>query len=154
MMEPAADEPVARLEQSVRFWRTIRSPGYPFDEDAVRARCARMIDRAHHPEGTTRQLAAIVAHGSREPGLRKLDIPTLVIHGVDDPLVPVACGERTAEVIPGADLMLVPGMGHDFPPELHGKLVESIAGMAARVRRRGEERPREGREEPVQPRLG
>lgn len=133
MMEPPNEDPVQRIEQSVRFWRTVGSPGFPFDEDAVRARCIRMIERAYHPEGTSRQLAAIVAHGSREEGLRELAVPTLVIHGVDDPLVPVECGKMTANVIPGAELMLIDGMGHDFPRELQGKLVDAVAQMAARA---------------------
>ena len=84
-------------------------------------------DRCFHPEGMARQLVAILTHGNRAPALSSVKVPTLVIHGTDDPLVPVEGGKDTAKSIPGAQLMLIEGMGHDLP---HGgawpRIVEAI----------------------------
>jgi pimeloyl-ACP methyl ester carboxylesterase len=72
-------------------------------------------DRAFYPQGVALQLAAIVAHGNRKPALASVTAPTLVIHSTDDPIVPVEGGKDTAEAIPGAELLIIEGMGHDFP---------------------------------------
>lgn len=138
LMRPPAAEREAAIDASVEAWRTIGSPGFPFDEAEVRRRNARMYDRANHPEGTGRQLAAIVAHGDRTPKLASVRAPTLVIHGEADPLVPVEGGKATAAAIPGADLMLIPGMGHDLPVALNEKFAEAISThvkKAARAKR-------------------
>jgi len=122
--------PVGRqpsIDASVELWKLISGPGYPFDEVAVRARSALLYDRSNHPEGQARQLAAIMAHGNRAPLLASVRAPTLVIHGTDDPLVPVEGGVDTAAAIPGAELLLIPGMGHDMPQPLFPKLVDAIA---------------------------
>ncbi|HXZ84825.1 MAG TPA: alpha/beta hydrolase [Myxococcota bacterium] len=126
----AGPPPVGReatIEAGVEMWRMISGSGYPFDEELVRERSGVMYDRAHHPEGQARQLAAILAHGDRSPRLASVRAPTLVIHGEDDPLVPVEGGKHTAESIPDAELLLVPGMGHDLPRPLYGKLVDAIS---------------------------
>jgi len=86
-----------------------------------------MYDRSNHPEGQARQLAAIMAHGNRAPLLASVRAPTLVIHGSDDPLVSVEGGKDTAAAIPGAELLLIPGMGHDMPAPLFPKLVDAIS---------------------------
>jgi pimeloyl-ACP methyl ester carboxylesterase len=78
-------------------------------------------------------MAAIVAHGDRTPGLRELSVPTLVIHGADDPLVPLAGGEATAAAIPGAELLVIEGMGHDLPRDAWPQMVSAISGLTARV---------------------
>jgi pimeloyl-ACP methyl ester carboxylesterase len=96
------------------------------DPAAVRDLAARSYDRAHYPAGVGRQLGAMVLAGSRADGLRTLTVPTLVIHGLDDTLVDPSGGERTADLIPGATLMLVPDMGHDRPRELWDTLVTAI----------------------------
>ena len=114
----------------------ISGTGYPFDEKKVRERTGQMYDRANHPQGQARQLAAIVAHGDRSPRLADVRAPTLVIHGEDDPLVPVEGGKHTAASIPGAELLLVPGMGHDLPQPLFGKLVEAISAHVEKAARR------------------
>jgi pimeloyl-ACP methyl ester carboxylesterase len=126
----AGPAPVGRqatIDASVEMWRMISGPGFPFDEAAIRARNEILYDRANHPQGQARQLAAIVAHGDRSPRLASVRAPTLVIHGTDDPLVSVEGGKHTAASIPGAELLLIPGMGHDLPRPLFGKLVEAIS---------------------------
>ena len=134
---PVGREP--SIDAAVELWKLISGPGYPFDEAAVRARSALLYDRSNHPEGQARQLAAIMAHGNRAPLLASVRAPTLVIHGTDDPLVPVEGGVDTAAAIPGAELLLIPGMGHDMPQPLFPKLVDAIAThtqKAAGTRRR------------------
>ena len=114
------------IERGVKLWSVIGSPGFPFDEERTRERAGRFYDRANHPEGQARQLAAIVSHGSRREALTRLDVPTLVIHGAADPLVPVAGGRDTAAAIPGAELLVVEGMGHDLPPGAWPTIVPAI----------------------------
>jgi pimeloyl-ACP methyl ester carboxylesterase len=127
LMRPPATTREAAIDASVHTWRTIGSPGFPFDEAEVRRRNAEMYDRANHPEGAGRQMAAIVAHGDRTAKLGSVRAPTLVIHGIDDPLVPVEGGKATASAIAGAELWLIPGMGHDIPVPLHGEIAERIS---------------------------
>ena len=133
LMAPPPDTREARIEQSVDLWRTIGSPGFETDDDRIRERSGRDFDRAFHPEGTVRQMAAIVANGSREERLAEVKVPTLVIHGAADPLVPPGCGERTAQAIPGASLLMIDGMGHDLPPQLFRRLSEAIAANARKA---------------------
>jgi pimeloyl-ACP methyl ester carboxylesterase len=96
------------------------------DRARAEALAAESYDRCFYPEGVTRQLTAMLATGSRADGLRALELPTLVIHGLDDTLIPPDGGERTAELIPGARLMLVEDMGHDRPEPLWPLLAEAI----------------------------
>ena len=100
--------------------RVIGSPGFPRDEQDIRDRAGRAWDRGVNPAGFARQLAAIYASGDRTEALRSLDVPTLVVHGEDDPLVPPSGGRATAAAIPGAELWIVPGMGHDLPRAVAG----------------------------------
>ncbi len=120
-------------ERSLYLSRTIGSPGFPFDESQQRTKATRMFERGLCPEGTARQMTAIVAHGDRTPGLKALTVPTLVIHGSADPLIPLPCGEATAAAIPGAELMVIEGMGHDLPRDAWPQMVEAISGLTARV---------------------
>jgi pimeloyl-ACP methyl ester carboxylesterase len=92
---------------------------------------ATQYDRAFRPEGMVRQMAAIMASGSRADGLRALRVPTLVIHGLDDTLIQVSGGERTAELVPGAELLLVPNMGHDRPEPLWPVIAGAIVAHTA-----------------------
>ena len=133
----AGPAPVGRqatIDAAVETWRMISGTGYPFDEAMVRERTGIMYDRSNHPEGQARQLAAILAHGDRSPRLGAVRAPTLVIHGADDPLVPLDGGRHTAESISGAELLIVPGMGHDLPRPLFGKLVEAISAHVQKAR--------------------
>jgi len=97
-----------------------------YDRARAEAAAAEAFDRGFYPEGVPRQLAAILATGPRAEGLAELALPTLVIHGLDDTLIPPPGGERTAELVPGARLMLVEDMGHDRPEELWPLLTEAI----------------------------
>jgi len=130
LLVPAVDEREAAIEQSVATTRVICSPGFPFDEAGVRARAERHFDRGHHPVGTARQLAAILASPDRRPGLAQVAVPTLVVHGDADPLVTLPGGLATAEAVPGADLWVVEGMGHDMPAAVIPELCARQAALA------------------------
>jgi pimeloyl-ACP methyl ester carboxylesterase len=127
MTRPPADR-AGCIETFVRAARVIGSPGFPTDEERLRRRAGEAYDRAFTPLGTARQLAAIYAHGDRRPRLAGVRAPTLVIHGSDDPLVPLAGGRDTAKAIAGAELLEIAGMGHDLPPALWTRLADAIAG--------------------------
>jgi pimeloyl-ACP methyl ester carboxylesterase len=120
----------------VAAWRVIGSPGFEADEGALRVRAAASYDRGIFPDGTSRQLLAILASGDRTQALRTLDVPTTVIHGTDDILVDVSGGKATADAIPGARLELIEGMGHDLPAQLWPRFVELIVENAERARAR------------------
>lgn len=104
--------------------------GHPIDEERAREFAAAGIDRAYHPAGMRRQLAASATAPSRRAELARLRVPALVIHGVDDPLVPLENGRRTAAAIPGARLLEVEGMGHNLPPSKWPEIVQAIAATA------------------------
>ena len=123
--DPADPESV--VDHLVGVFGVIGSPAFPTDGAALREQVARSVRRAHHPAGVTRQLVAIIASGDRRKLLRKIVAPTLVIHGAEDPLVPVAAGRDTARHIAGANLTVIEGMGHDLPPGLVPILVDAIA---------------------------
>ncbi len=100
--------------------------------EEIRALAGRSYDRAYYPAGNGRQLGAMTLAGSRADALRKLTVPTLVIHGLDDTLIDPSGGRRTAELVPGAGLLLVPDMGHDRPRELWGDLCDAIEAHTRR----------------------
>jgi pimeloyl-ACP methyl ester carboxylesterase len=114
----------------LRVSKAIGSPGYPADEARLRERIERDFKRSFYPEGAARQISAIMDDGDRRQRLRRIGAPTLVIHGVDDPLVPVEGGRDTAANIRGAALLEVPGMGHDLPLALVDTIADAIAGVA------------------------
>jgi len=126
LFSPPPEEREANIEDSVKFWQTIASPGFSFDEDWIRDVTARSYDRCFCPQGTVRQTAAIFAHGSRKSSLAGITAPTLVIHGSQDPLVPLEGGKDTKESIPGAELLIIDGMSHDLPREVWPQLVDAI----------------------------
>jgi pimeloyl-ACP methyl ester carboxylesterase len=125
LLAPPAPDRAAMIEQAARLWKVWSSKTL-FDPDKARQRAAEGYDRSFYPEGAPRQLAAIITSGPRTEGLRSLQVPTLVIHGQDDALIQPSGGERTAELVPGAELMLVEHMGHDMPEPLWPKLVDAI----------------------------
>lgn len=124
----------AFVAHGMRNARTIGSPGYPWDEAMLRARVEAEHARAFNPAGVARQRNAITADGDRTPALRQLKVPTVVLHGADDPLVQPIGGVSTAEAIPGAELRMIPGMGHDLPPGLYDIFVDAICAAAARAK--------------------
>ncbi len=116
----------ALVEHYVRVYGVIGSPGFAVDGEQLRHNLRRIVSRGLHPAGTARQLLAILASGDRRALLRRIVAPTLVIHGSDDPLIPVAAGRDTALHIPGSRLEIIDGMGHDLPPGVQRILVERI----------------------------
>ena len=133
LMQRAPRGKEAYVEYFVRIFRLIGSKGFPADEERVRALAAATYERGQGPAGTGRQLAAIMASGDRTERLRRLRVPTTVFHGRSDPLVPFRGGRATADAIPGARLMAIPGMGHDLPREVWPQLVDAVAETAARA---------------------
>jgi pimeloyl-ACP methyl ester carboxylesterase len=111
--------------------RAIGSRRYPSDPQRLRRVATRCHERGLHPAGSARQLGAIVAASDRTPLLRSIEVPTTVIHGDADPLVNVSGGSATAAAIPGARLVIIPGMGHELPPELWPQLVQEIVATTA-----------------------
>ncbi len=105
----------------------------PPDDSRNRRLAERAFDRGYHPAGTARQLAAIAVGADRTAGLGGLRMPALVIHGSEDPLITVSGGEATAAAIPGAELVVIEGMGHDLPPMFHERITDAIVANAERV---------------------
>ncbi|RBY77360.1 alpha/beta hydrolase [Blastococcus sp. TF02-09] len=130
---PPAQDRDGAIERQLQTSRVIGSPSFPLDEDAVRARAGLAFDRGHDPAGVARQLAAIVASPDRTADLGRLSMPTLVIHGSDDALVNVSGGRATAAAVPGAELVVIDGMGHDLPRPLWPELTERIAAHVKRA---------------------
>jgi pimeloyl-ACP methyl ester carboxylesterase len=133
LMRRAPRDEQGFIDHFVRVFRMIGSRTYPFDEERIRSEAAATYLRDHSAAGTGRQLAAILASGDRTARLRSVHVPTTVIHGRDDPLVPFRGGRATAEAIPDARLIAIPGMGHDLPREIWPQVVEAIAETAARA---------------------
>jgi pimeloyl-ACP methyl ester carboxylesterase len=132
LLRRAPSDKDAYVEYFVRVFRMIGSKGFPADDERIRALAAAAYERGHHPAGTGRQLAAIMASGDRTERLRQVRVPTTVFHGRSDPLVPFRGGRATAEAIPDARLIAIPGMGHDLPREIWPQLVDAVADTAAR----------------------
>jgi len=130
---PAGADEAAIVEHLVRIVSLIGSPGYPTPPDQLRQRLAAAVRRAWRPAGTARQLAAIVADGDRSTLVQSIAAPTHVIHGEEDPLVPVAAGHHLATCIKGSEIDVVPGMGHDLPAALLPRFAAAIAKNAARA---------------------
>jgi pimeloyl-ACP methyl ester carboxylesterase len=116
MARPKGADIAAITEHAARLFAIIGSPGFPTDPQALHDRVQAGVKRSYHPAGSLRQMTAIAADSQRAGQLRSLRRPTLVLHGKADPLVPYACGEDTARRIPGARMVGIDGMGHDFAP--------------------------------------
>ncbi len=113
--------------QAVHLFRVIGSPDYPTPDTVLRQRVTESVRRNVSARGTARQMMAVAASGDRSTQLQTIRVPTLVVHGIADPLVPIAAGRDTARLIPNAILREIEGMGHDFPPALDQMLAELIA---------------------------
>jgi pimeloyl-ACP methyl ester carboxylesterase len=127
LITPPPAERAANIEHMLSLFKMIAGPGFPFQEEWIRRTMAASYDRCFYPQGMARQLIAILTQNNRTSALAAIKVPTLVIHGTADPLVPVEGGKETAAAIPGAELILIEGMGHDLP---YGgawpKIVEAI----------------------------
>jgi pimeloyl-ACP methyl ester carboxylesterase len=133
LLSPPAATRAEAIERTVSILRVIGSPGFELDEADVRWRTGVAYDRGHDPAGVARQFAAIAASGDRTAALRKVSVPTLVLHGADDPLVNVSGGRATARAIPGAELVEFAGMGHHLPRALWGEIARHIGEHVARA---------------------
>lgn len=131
---PAGNTREDRIAQFKKMFRTIGSPRFPATEPEIDALAAAQVDRApYDPAGIARQLMAILCSEPRNEILKSVTCPALVLHGKDDPLVPVDGGEDTAASIPGAELVIVPGMGHDFTEALMPQFLKHIGGFLRRA---------------------
>jgi pimeloyl-ACP methyl ester carboxylesterase len=123
----------AYVRTSAAFWKLIGSPDYPQPLEEVERRAAETYDRGVSAQGVLRQMLAVLTQPDRSARLRAVRVPTLVVHGLADKMVHVSGGRATAAAVPGAELLLVPGMGHDLPPALHATLTEAIRQTADRA---------------------
>jgi pimeloyl-ACP methyl ester carboxylesterase len=135
LLAPPATDREGAVQRTVDTYRVIGSPGFEFDEDSLRARAGLAYDRAYDPAGVARQLTAILTTPDRTADLGRVTVPTLVIHGSDDALVNVSGGRATAAAVPGAELLVVEGMGHDFPQEKWAEITDRITALIQRADR-------------------
>jgi pimeloyl-ACP methyl ester carboxylesterase len=126
LVAPTPSERQAYIEHNINVFRTVAGLGYPLNEQIMRPLIERCYDRCYHPQGMARHSTAIIMAGSRTQDLKAVTVPTLVIHGSDDPLLPVEQGRATAEAVPGSELLIIEGMGHDLPAEVWPLLVGTI----------------------------
>jgi pimeloyl-ACP methyl ester carboxylesterase len=124
LLTPPPQEREPFIQFNLTLFRALTGPRFGMDEEWVRNIMGRAFDRSFYPQGTIRQLASILTQANRQAALKGLRIPTLVIHGDADPLVPVEAGKETAAAVPEAELKLMKGMGHDLP---HGEAWAQIA---------------------------
>lgn len=126
LKRPVSQRPEAVLDHYVKLFKLIGSPAFATPDAELRARIQKGTERGFYPVGTMRQMLAIMADITRAAQLSRIHVPTLVIHGKADPLVPYACGEDTARRIPGATLVGIEGMGHDLPPGVVERLLPPL----------------------------
>jgi pimeloyl-ACP methyl ester carboxylesterase len=136
-MPPASDSREDRMAAGRKIWTTIGSPGFPATEQELTELLEREVDRVpYDPAGPARQLVAILASEPRNDILKTVRCPCLVIHGADDPLVPLEGGRDTAACIAGCELVIVPGMAHDFTNALVPVYLDHIGNFLAGVERK------------------
>jgi pimeloyl-ACP methyl ester carboxylesterase len=133
LVTPAPSDREGFIEHQVGLFKLISSPDYPLPEDLLRMVIGQMYDRSYYPVGFLRQLTGILASGDRTAALAELDLPVLVIHGEADPLIQKDGGEATANAIPNAKLVKIPGMGHDLPPQLYERFADEIVANTERA---------------------
>ncbi len=131
LLRPPASGREEAVAASLEGSRVISSPGFPFDVELMTRRAEAAYDRGYCPEGTARQLAAILGASDRSEGLRQVTMPFLVIHGEADPLVTVSGGKATAAAVPGSELVVIPGMGHDLPEAVWDQIIDAIVANTA-----------------------
>lgn len=133
LMAPPARSRAAVVDGAVVVNRVLGSPTYPVAEDQVRERAAMAYDRSSDPAGFARQLQACLSTPDRTEVLRRVEIPTLVVHGAADPLIGVSGGRATAATIPGAELLVIDGMGHELPQPVWSEVIDRIAMLIKRA---------------------
>lgn len=133
LLAPSPKSRDEAAEHLVRLYKSIGSKAYEQDWDEVRARGRLAFDRGSNPAGFLRQWSAILASGSRDAALASVSVPSIVVHGSLDRLVPTRAGRHTARCIPAAHLEIVEGLGHDLPPVARLHIAEKLAWNAARA---------------------
>lgn len=133
LMAPQPDGEEQAVERAIRLDRVIGSPGFESDAERTTRKAIAAYRRSFYPPGVARQLAAIAAGGDRTGQLKQLDIPALVIHGTDDPLIPVECGKATHDCLRGSELLLIEGMGHDLPVAVWDEIAARITALTTRA---------------------
>ena len=131
---PAATDLDGLTEHALKAQIAIQSPAWPVKPESERPLLRAAIQRAYHPAGVLRQMIAVLASGDRREALKTITAPTVVLHGADDPLVRVEGGKDTAATIPGAELRIIDGMGHDLPAAVHDAFIDAVKTAAARAR--------------------
>jgi pimeloyl-ACP methyl ester carboxylesterase len=129
MLKPPPKDVNKAVTFGMHVWRLIQGEHYPFDQPKVLGLITRALQRGFNPAGNTRQLAAILDSPDRTQALNTLKVPSLIIHGEDDPLVLVACGYATAKAIPNAKIKTYPGMGHTIPSQLYDDISKQILDL-------------------------
>jgi pimeloyl-ACP methyl ester carboxylesterase len=118
-----------KIKHGIKLRTVIGSPGYPTPEAEMRAFVEKNVDRRWYPEGSARQYLSVIASGDRVELLKTIKVPTLVLHGEADPLLPVECGRDVAALVPGAKIETFPGWGHDFPPGMVPTVIDRITSF-------------------------
>jgi pimeloyl-ACP methyl ester carboxylesterase len=133
LTRPPARTREEAIAASIAAWRVIGSTGFEVTDEYLAERAAALYDRSYHPAGAGRQLAAIVTAPDRTEDLRGVTVPATVIHGEVDQLIDVSGGRATAAAIPDAELLVVPGMGHDLPVGAWPQIIDAIVRTAKRA---------------------
>ena len=124
------------VTNSLKVWRLIGSPGYPALEEELRDRASETYRRGVSASGVLRQMLAVLTQPDRTKALRTLTVPTTVVHGMADRMVHVSGGRATAAAVPGSELVLIGGMGHDTPEVLWPRIIDAIRRVADRAAER------------------
>lgn len=122
----------ATIDATVAAGRVYAGGGFPFDEADLRRRTEAALARCDYPAGKRRHAAAVMATGDRTSALATVAAPTVVIHGSNDPLIPIECGRATADAIPGAEFVVIDGMGHELPPGARTQIIDCFVANARR----------------------
>jgi pimeloyl-ACP methyl ester carboxylesterase len=136
LARPAARTREEMIDRRLQSHRVVGSPDFPTSDAELQDRAAQAFDRNFDPQGGARQFAAVLASPDRTADLAEVRVPTLVIHGADDPLIQVSGGHATAAAIPDAELLVINGMGHDLPRQLWPQVIERISTHIAKAERR------------------
>jgi pimeloyl-ACP methyl ester carboxylesterase len=129
--------PEEAVESMVELFRTLHGTKLPFDEQRIRKTAQLAVSRGQNPEGFVRHLAAILASGDRTEALKKLKVPALVIHGTEDPLIPLSAGQACAAAIPNARFCTCSGLGHGLPIAVWDQVLEQVVGLVRGVEQQG-----------------
>jgi pimeloyl-ACP methyl ester carboxylesterase len=133
LIVPPPKKKEAYIKHAVKMWRILYGSGFPYDEKLRAEIAEKAYDRSFYPDGMNRQTVAIMASGSRKDALKSVKVPTLVIHGGDDPLVSPEAGKDTAASIPNSELLIIDGMGHSLPPEVWSRIIKAISANAKKA---------------------